>query len=338
MNIWARKGVWVSKKASKIIKTLDANTLKKITVVRHAALGDMLLTRAFLIEARKAFPNAQITLSVLSNYTRGIPYDLIDHVHTISSPGTRKTIRERIAEIRTLGEQDIIFDLAASNRSAYLCLLSTAKLKIGFPYRRVQARITYDIATQRSDLDFEVTDILKMLNIFGFKTAYPHHFNMPGEQLTRDKPYIAYFIGAAIPRRCWPIENFIELIKNLSKQFPDHDHIVLEGLKEWESADPILKSLSEHKNVISYQADSIEQTTAFLKGAEILVSNDTGIRHLAIVSNTPTVGIFLEDPFRYWPRYNHHKAAYGKDEAGRHASIAKVLSEVEILMGEITKK
>ena len=73
MKFWFTKGAWASKRARKIIKSISADQIKKIAVIRHAALGDMVLTRAFLVEARKAFPNAEITLSVVSNYTRGCP-------------------------------------------------------------------------------------------------------------------------------------------------------------------------------------------------------------------------------------------------------------------------
>lgn len=38
-----------------------------------------------------------------------------------------------------------------------------------------------------------------------------------------------------------------------------------------------------------------------------MVSNDTGIRNLAITCDTTTVGIFFASyPFRYWPRHGNH--------------------------------
>lgn len=333
MKTWARKGVWVSKKASELLDQLDASDINKIAVIRHAALGDMVLTRAFLIEARKAFPNAKITLSVTSNYTRGIPEDLVDDVHIITGSGSKQSIFSRISEAKTLGYQDIIFDLAASNRSTYLCLFTRAKLKIGFPYKPIQARLVYDIATHRSDLDFEVTDMLKMLNILGIKTSFPPVFDMPGKAIANKKPYISYFIGAAIPDKCWPRENYKNLIQKLATEYPDHDHVILEGLKEWENANSILDALGRPDNIRSHQANDLAQTVSFLKGTELLVSNDTGVRHLAIVSEVPTVGIFLADPFRYWPRFGKHRVVYGSNP-GEHASIKAVLQECKTILNE----
>lgn len=69
-------GIWTRKNVNKKIENLSYSDIKAIAILRHAALGDMVLTRCFIIEARKLFPNAKITLSIISNYTRGIPEDL----------------------------------------------------------------------------------------------------------------------------------------------------------------------------------------------------------------------------------------------------------------------
>jgi ADP-heptose:LPS heptosyltransferase len=307
MKFWFTKGAWASKKARERVKHLSPETTNNIAVIRHGALGDMVLTRAFLIEARKAFPNAKITLSLVSNYTRGAPEDLVDRVHVIHGSDQRGTpLRERIKRIRELGEQDIIFDLASSNRSIMTCLFNRATLKIGFPYRKIQAQLIYDVATCRTDTNFEVNDMLAMLHIFGIKTAYPHVYNMPGESLKRDRPYIIYFAGASTPLKCWPADHFTGLIREMAVLYPQHDHLVLEGIQEWERADAILEPIKGVDNTGAINADTIEDTTALLKGADLVVSNDTGIRHIAIVCETPTVCIFYTDPFRYWPRYPIH--------------------------------
>ncbi len=64
----------------------------------------------------------------------------------------------------------------------------------------------------------------------------------------------------------------------------------------------------------------------------LLVANDTGIRHIAIASNTPTVGMFFGDPYRYWPRYDIHEVALPELEgppevAEVYAMCAKVMNK-----------
>jgi ADP-heptose:LPS heptosyltransferase len=317
MKFWFTKGAWASKKARRVIKTISRDQIKKIAVIRHAALGDMVLTRAFLVEAGKAFPNAKITLSIVNNYTRGCPNDLVDRVHVVHSKGDPASLLNRIKRLKELGAQDIIFDLAITNRSMKTCMLNKATLKIGFPYRSLQARLVYDVATCRSDLNFEVNDMLNQLHIFGVTTSYPHDYSMPGTALRRSRPYIIYFTGASAKYKCWPAKCFSDLIKRMHTAYPGHDHLVLEGMLDWEKekARAVIEPLNGSVNTGSIQANTIEDTTDLLMGADLVVSNDTGIRHVAIVSGTPTVGIFFVDPFRYWPRYDIHEIAL-PDEDG----------------------
>ena len=317
MKIWYLKGVWTSRKAKSKIRDLSFEDIKSIAVIRHGALGDMVLTRSFIVEARKLFPNARITISIISNYTRGVPEDLVDRVHLVHGTDQRDTpLRERIARIKELGHHDLIFDLASTSRSYMTCFFNSAILKLGFPYRKIRAWMFYDVTTCRSDLNFEVNDMLSMLHVLGAKTAYPHVYNMPGEPLKRARPYIVYFIGASDPYKCWPLKHFAELIQEMCTTYPEHDHLVLEGIKEWESADEILQQTANHSNVSVVRADTIEETAALMKGSDLAVSNDTGIRHVAIVCGTPTVGIFIGGPYRYWPRYDIHDAVFPSLEDG----------------------
>ena len=170
----------------------------------------------------------------------------------------------------------------------------------------------YDITTGRSDLTFEVSDMLNMLHLFGAKTEYPHVYNMPGKAVKRDRPFIVYFIGASGPEKCWPREDFSELISRMATDYPERDHLVLGGLKDWERAETVLDSINGFKNVDAIETDTIEKTVSLMKGADLLVSNDTGIRHVAITCGTPTVGIFPGKPYRYWPRYDIHEAVFPK--------------------------
>ena len=74
---WFERGAFATKSARAYLEdTFNPETVAKIAVIRHAALGDQVITRPFLVEARKFFPNAEITLVAVSNYQYGMPSDL----------------------------------------------------------------------------------------------------------------------------------------------------------------------------------------------------------------------------------------------------------------------
>jgi len=326
MKFWFKRTVYTSKKANQIIDSISRDEIRSIAVLRHAALGDMVLTRCFLIELKKAFPNAIITLSITSNYTRGTPEDLVDRVHIVYGSDKKDiSLREKINNFKELGEHDLLFDLAATNRSFKTCLLNKAKLKFGFPYRKFQSRLFYDISVPRSDLSFEVDDMLSMLHAIGIKTAYPHDFGMPGVALVRERPYVIYFTGSADLNRCWPQERYSALVEQMSQRHPGYDHLVLDGLHDYEKADVVLGSIQKRENLGAIAADNIEETISLLKGAAMVVSNDTGIRNLAITCNTTTIGIFFAShPYRYWPRHHGHDVVI--PESAGYPSVDETLA------------
>jgi len=334
MKFWFTRGAWVSKKTQEKYKNIVPDEIKSIAIIRHAALGDMILTRAFIGEARKFFPNASITLSVVSNYNYGVPSDMVDRVHVaIGSDQRHISKRDQIKKAKELGYHDIIFDMTVSTRSLLLCLVNKAGIKVSFPYRNWQ-RIFYDICICRSDMQFEAETLLDMLRLFGANVSMPpnSHINVPATK--RDKPYFIYFTTASIANKCWPVENFAELLKKLSSQYSGYNHIVLEGLAEWESVSNLIDlatSRGEIKNIQVQKAMQLDETYAFLKGAVAVIGNDTGIRNLAICCETPTIGIFSSVVlYRYWPRYGNHDVVYNAD--GSIPSVDDVLASVNKLV------
>lgn len=335
MRLWFGKGAWASKAARKRIQEIIPEQVRSIAIIRHAALGDMVLTRPFILECRRHFPNAEITLSLVSNYTRGAPVDIVDRVHVMYGRDQRDvSIRARIKKIRELGRHDLIFDAAATSRSFWVVRLNKARIKVGFPYRLLQRHLIYDVAVLRSAMRYEAEAMLDMLHVFGLKTRYPLVFELPGDPLLRERPYIVYFTSASMPDKCWPNENFTALINQAGSGFGEYDHIVLKGVAESESINEIMAGVN-CDNVTAYETDTVEATVSLVKGAKAVVSNDTGIRHLAVAADVPTVGIFLQsekhysEPYRYWLRYPIHEAAFREDgKAPKTEEVLQLLQNV----------
>lgn len=334
MKLWFSQGAWANKHAASILNSIQPETVTRIAVIRHAALGDMVLTRPFLHELRKTFPNAHVTLSLVSNYMIGVPDDLVDQIHVLPGKDKNKgSWKAQIRALKTLGNHDLIFDLAATSRSFWLCIMNKAKLKIGFPYRAMQRKLIFDIAIYRSELHFEADILLDMLKVIGVKTDYPPLFKM--QRIEQGKPiftekYIAYFTSASLSLKCWPKARFIELLKKMAAEYPGYKHVILEGSAEWESVEPIKNELGHMDEFVFLSRRSLSEVTAVLQNSELLICNDTGIRNLAIACETKTLGLFFHHdnyrmvPFRYWPRYGEHDIALRIN--GGYPSVDEVFS------------
>lgn len=337
MRLWYIDGAWASRKAKAIVAGLQPEAIRRIAVIRHGALGDMVMVRPLLVELRKHFPNAELTLSLVSHYSYAAPCELVDRVHVVYGKDQRHVaVREQFKRMRELGPQDILFDCANTSRGYWLTLLTSAKLKVGYPYRAWQRSLFYDVAVWRSDFTFEADNMLHMLQIFGLKTQHPPAACIPGEPRKHPRPYLVYFPTASIVSKCWPEENFAELIERMAVGYPQYDHIVMQGVAKWETIEPIMHKLAKYSNVVGVKPGPLEECIGWVKGAQLIVANDTGVRNLAIVAGIPTVGILFSTyvPYRYWPAYGKHDVVF--DAAGSVPTVEAVSAATIAMLQRVT--
>lgn len=315
MLLWTARQTWVSKHAAQKAAKLQRDKIKNIVVIKHAALGDMLLVRPMLISLRETFPNAKLTLSVVTNYMSGIPEDLVDRVHIAKGNEQRYSFSETYKSYKELGAQDLLFDISATSRSFWLTKITPATLKIGFVHRGLH-RLLYDIAIPRAHYRFEAESFMEQMHVIGLDFEWPLRFDLPKPEPVRTKPYVLYFPTASVASKCWPAENFSELINNMCQQLPDYEHLLLSGLAEWEqeTAKNIATTIKQTNFLL---VPGGPETFSLVANAHILVANDTSIRNMAIAYYTPTVGIFPPSftAFGYRPLFGPH-ASVTANESG----------------------
>ena len=228
MKVWSWKRDWVARRATEKAGKLDLDAVRHIAVLKHAALGDMVLSRPFLLTLREYFPNAEITLSVAKHYMNGLPHDLVDHVHVVHSKKDGKGILTRWKELRSLGEQDLLFDISAVSRTFWISRLTRAKLKVGFKHKLMH-RYIYDIAVDRTGFKFEAETFMDQLLVLGLQYKWPLEFALKGEKSPIDGPYVLYFPTASVDYKMWDFHRFAGVIKVLQSRYPKYKHVLLSG-------------------------------------------------------------------------------------------------------------
>ncbi|MCG9584102.1 glycosyltransferase family 9 protein [Vibrio tubiashii] len=334
-HLWFERGAYASSTARHYLANEFApEKVKKIAIFRHAALGDQVIARPMLVEARKFFPNAKITLVGVSNYQYGAPSDLADKTIFMSGRHKKKelTLKEKISEFKQLEEQDIIFDVAGTSRSYWMTLLSKAKLKFGFPYKSYLCGFLYNIAVFRSDYQPELEAMLDMLKMLGHNPqrpldfAYPSHYELYKAEKSK-RPKILYFNGASTTSKILSKQQMKLLIEEAVESLPDYQHVYLEGKNDFEKGD-FLKHLIGQNNFEIQECLPLEELVDYSARARLVVTPDTGIRNVAIATHTPTVGIFYSTvPFRYTPLEGDHRVAMNAN--GDIPSNSQILSLVK---------
>ena len=310
-----QKAAFASKKAVNYLADKNPDDISQIVIVRHAAIGDFMNIRPFLIGLKSFFPSAKITLSTINSYTYGTPNDLINEVHVIDrTVGDKKTsFFQRIKQIKQLPQADLLFDLTDSSLSLYTTIFSKPKLKIGYSYRSFR-RFFYDISTLRSDFVLEADSVLHMLYMLGYSRHGDLEYGYGKLYPKKHAKQIVYFAGASMKNKCWNEDKFTALIEQLSDQYPDYQHVILQGIRKDEQFLEIYSPISHKKNVKLQETMSLERVMQFLANSHLLISNDTGIRNMAIATQTPTIGIFFDiAPFKYWPNEQKHDCVFNKN-------------------------
>lgn len=325
MLICEDRAVWASKRGRKAVSELEPESVKSVAVIMHFALGDSVLTRPFFVTLRKHFPNASITASVIANYTHGVPEDLVDRVHVSAGRyRPRPSFFTKMKMWRELGYHDIIFDLITSNASYWLTKVTPAKLKVGF-MRHIHHHFIYDLAVTRSDFQFITETFLNQLNVLGLDYNWPPEFNYPTQAYQPERPFVMYCASASVPIRCWPLESYGGLMARMAEAFPGYNHVLLYGNKpeEQAEADKVLEIAGDKQNLVGEKNADLERAAMLLRHATMVVGNNSGIRNLAIATETPTLGIFVPNPhFVYRPRFGLHEAVY--NSGGGHPTLERV--------------
>jgi len=335
MYLWAReKGGYSSNKARQTAEQMTHESVQSIAIIRHGAIGDLVVMRPLIVELREIFPNAKLTLSLVGHYQYGAPVDLVDNVHVVykKMEGRKTSFFERLKQMKSLGEHDIIMDLADDALSMWTMMLNKAKLKMGFPHRNYR-KFLFDIVLERSDFVLETENMLHFASVFGARGKHPLQYAFPVYEREQAEPYLCYFTSASTQHKCWPKGHFIELVRMMSRCFPELKHVIMDGVKEDEKVDDMVQALSNCPNVYKQGLLGVEEVYGFLGKATMVIANDTGVRNMAIAVNTPTVGIFFATgAFRYWPRDGLHEAVFTLN-----ATVPEVDSVFDHCLGHMNK-
>ena len=104
----------------------------------------------------------------------------------------------------------------------------------------------------------------------------------------------------------WPVEYF----NKLAALILNFDPKVIIGLTGTNNEKYLLKGIDSHDSIIDFFGKfNIEELPYFIKQSDLLITNDTGILHLAIAVGTPTISLFgaskRSDTGPYQDLYKH---------------------------------
>ncbi len=273
---------------------------KKILILRLSSIGDILLSTPFIRQVRIAFPKARIDFVVKKEFYPILQFN--PHLDKIYRYDKATGLAGLDALSKKLAEQkyDFVFDLHNNFRTRYI--LSKQNKKNTFKIKKdkikrallVYAKLnTYKTVTtipQRYVTVGQQAGIIdddNGLEIFWKDSIELEISSILQRHHTRNK-FIVIAAGAAHYTKRWPIDKYMKLVEKLLAY--SNAHIFLMGNdKEKE----MLSNLVISPRIINLAGQlSLLQAAALIGKAQVVVSNDSGLMHMASAVNTPVVAIF----------------------------------------------
>ncbi|HEX7641689.1 MAG TPA: lipopolysaccharide heptosyltransferase II [Burkholderiaceae bacterium] len=105
------------------------------------------------------------------------------------------------------------------------------------------------------------------------------------------KPMIAFAPGAEFgSAKRWPTTHFAQLAHIVRDAYPDSEIVLLGSAKDHEVCEEIAAQVGAVKNLAG--VTTLEQALSVIATADAVVSNDSGLLHIASALNRPVIGLY----------------------------------------------
>lgn len=323
--------------------------IRRICVLRPLQLGDLICATPALRALRHGFPQAHIDLI-------GLPWarefvDRCSHLVDgfIAFPGY-PGLPEREPDLRRLpgffaDVQSLEYDLAVQlHGSGGITNPITAMLgarRMACFVKHGDWRPEQALAIPYPEDRHEVHRLLALVEALGapgegdeveFPVTHGDRLELAMALEGRDlpQPFAVVHAGSRALERRWPIERFAAVADGLARMGVG---VVLTGTNEEAALVQSLEAAMRAPATNLCGRTSIGALTALIARAGLLVSNDTGVSHIAAGVGTPSVVIFLtSEPARWAPLDGriHRVVEPSLTLGGPHAEL--VLAEAESLL------
>ena len=263
----------------------------KILVIRFSSIGDIVLTTPVIRCLKNQISDAEIhvlTKKKFSGLYKTNPY--INKVYEYDD-----SLKKNIEELK-LENYDYIVDLQKNKRSlrvtrALHCQHSSFP-KLNFKkFLLTTFKINLMPDIHIVDRYFKAVEKLGVKNdCQGLDFFISEKNNYPLSELPEDfqNGYHAFVIGGTYKTKILPAVKVIEVIKKLNEPV-----ILLGGPDDVERAEEIISAISYQLSAISLVGKiNLEQSASIVKNAKSVMTNDTGLMHIAAAFHKNVVSVW----------------------------------------------
>lgn len=282
---------------------------EKILVIRLSSLGDVLLTYPLLSVLKKRIHNAEIHFVVKEQFLDAIKFNPFVNQVLVYGKNNLKELKAIIKK----NKYDIVIDLQNNFRShqLYPFNFKTKIYRFNKPTIKKFLLVNFKLNFLKNNPSIALQYIRAIYPDYD-SDKFDLYFDIPQEKETtsiekipsehRTRKIIGICPGAKHFTKRYPIEKFKALINKLVEL--DFAIAIFGGKDDYE----ICKELEIHPLVKNYQNDNdLLETASIMKRCSLIITNDSGLMHLASLLQIPTIAIFGSTvrEFGFFPIYKN---------------------------------
>ncbi len=278
-----------------------------ILLIRFSSLGDLVLTTPIYRELRKVYPNSRLTLLTSEGFGRVLENNPhLDEIIYHHRKETRNDLEKLIDQLR-LQKFDLIYDIHNSLRSRWIgwqlkrhapkpehwliekrTLARELQIRFGwgqfFNGKSQREQWLEPLRRHHTGALSTKTELFPSVADKNYVKAWLSQNDL------QDKPFVCIGASASFPLKCWPLQNFKQLIENIIQSGIS---VVLVGTNGEIETEELAEYFRGSQNVFCAAGMfTILQSAALLEMANAVVANDTSIIHLAEAMRTPSIALF----------------------------------------------
>lgn len=278
----------------------------RILLIRPGGIGDAVLLAPAIRALKKNYPQVHIT--ILAEQRNAGIFPLISEVDIIYC------YDRPIEFIQALrGRYDVVIDTEQCHRmSAVVARMVQAPVKIGFDTNERRRMFTHTVPYSLEDYEaLSFVHLLKPLGIEAGAVEMGARFlSLPDAasgkvagllESLHDEPFVVIFPGASIVERQWGAERFSEVAKQLAVK--GFRIVVVGGREDLVEGDLIAGAGGLNLAGLT----TLAETAAVIARSCLVISGDSGVLHIAVGLDIPTVSLFGPGIASKWaPRGEKH--------------------------------
>ena len=282
--------------------TVDVEKRAHILVIRLSSLGDILLTTPVLRALHEHFPAAHIDVLTKAAYQDVLCANPCVHRLWLWEP--QQGLREMLGRLRQI-RYDVVVDLQRTLRSRLLYHGLLARCKLTYAKHTIRRALLVHCGWNTLRAMTPVPErYVAPLRRLGLTTPLPPlemHLTAPSREAMHAylrqelpehgaRPLLAVAPGARWSTKRWPVERFAAVAQELA-QAQQAAVVVLGSAEDQRLAQELCQRLTVPA-LDSTGKLSLMHTAALLQQCHLLLSNDSGLMHMATALRVPVVAIF----------------------------------------------